>query len=113
VDSSGKVYSKKTAHLDSSLKDKIGKIDSYPSEAFTEGNAIVLAFFEKNNTVPGQPTFLDKFISFEIVYPHDGKLINIGRSLVNNENKYVNNLSFTNKTVSFYSNGRLYMYDRA
>lgn len=108
IDASGKVYLKKTAQLDTSLKNKINTFRFYPSDVLTEGNAVLLMFEAPNITSPDQP-----IISFEVIFPNEDKLINVGRNLSNDANKYVYTITFTTKTVWFYSNGKLYMYDRS
>ncbi|MEN5055173.1 hypothetical protein [Sphingobacterium kitahiroshimense] len=108
IDASGKVYLKKTAQLDTSLKNKINSVRFYPSDVLTEGNAVLLMFEGPNVTSPGLLN-----ISFEVIFPSEGKLINVGRNLSNDVDINVNSLTFTNKTVWFYSNGKIYMYDRS
>lgn len=108
IDASGKVYLKKTAQLDISLKNKINAVRFYATEVFTEGNAVLLMFEGPNVTSPGLLN-----ISFEVIFPSEGKLINVGRNLSNDVDINVNSLTFTNKTVWFYSNGKIYMYDRS
>lgn len=50
--------------------------------------------------------------AIELIYPNGNQLTNIGRTVIHDLFKYMTNTDLTYKTVYYYSNMKLFIFDR-
>ncbi|MDR2275007.1 MAG: hypothetical protein LBF27_29125 [Sphingobacterium sp.] len=108
IDDTGKLFSKRKFKIDSSLKGKIGQIHFMGDN--TSSDISILAISEKMKS--DDPLSAPLVAAIELIYPNGNQLSNIGRTVTHDLFKYMNNTDLTYKTVYYYSNMKLFIFDR-
>lgn len=106
IDDNGLVFRKKKWTIDSGLKGKVGKIDLYPGDRYygkDESSVIVLRQKGKD----------ENLIGVEIVYPNGNELSKVGNKFDDVNNSYFGSLAFNNNSISFFSNKKVYIYNKS
>ncbi|MCW8314206.1 hypothetical protein K7A41_23475 [Sphingobacterium sp. InxBP1] len=110
IDASGKLFSTTKFKIDSKFIDKFGQLGFTVDNRTKPSDIASLMFWEKLNS--SGPTGSPIPVLYSIVYPNNGKLINVGIDVSNLEYKFVSNMNLTFQTFYCYNGNRILSFER-